>query len=172
MGLRNLGLILSAIALPTLLVAELFPSRASSTVSATTPTPSAARSSAASVADHTDPAMATAHEPAMESDEASDENTSAVSESTAPAEPAAAVAPSTEAAQEVSADERLAATSVSRGNAWSSRRAAEETQIQKRSAATLRERKIRATAASPTAADQNKPNPPEVSSTADGEDAR
>lgn len=178
LGFRNLGLMLCAVALPPLLVVELFPARVSSTDTATTPAPSAARTSAASAADFTDPAIETADEPAMGSDEAAGEDISAaVPDSKRSAEPAAAVPPSTETVEESLAagaaiDEQAAVASVSRGNAAASRRAAEDKQSHEHSTATARERKIRAAADSPTATGRTSPNAAGLSSSSDGADPR
>jgi len=151
---RGLALLLYTVALPPLLVINLFPDRESPTSTATTPAASAARSSAVSATGLTGPTTSSAGESAVEPAEPGGESVAAaVRNSKAPADTAAPPA-SVEAAGAAGAaipEERATVSSAPRGDSVLSRRAAEDRQSYERSAAMPHERKGRAKVASPAA---------------------
>ncbi|MDQ1306648.1 MAG: hypothetical protein QG671_2480 [Actinomycetota bacterium] len=140
MGLRSLGMLLSAVALPPLLAAHFVPARTSSTTAATTPAASVVRSSAAATDDS-----------AVRSDGSAVHSIAAAVRDTPQRVEPAGAAPSADVTGERSHDGRAGDPPVSSGNTVPSRRVAEGRQSHPRNTAAPRERKNRASAAADAA---------------------
>lgn len=138
MGLRSLGTLLSAVALPPLLAAHFVPGRASSTIAVTTPAASVVRSSAA-VAD--DSAVGS-DKPAVHS------ITAAIRNTPRRVEPAVAT-PSADSTGEGSHDGRADDPTAPSRKSVTPRRVADGKQSNPRSTAAPRERQNRTSAAPP-----------------------